>query len=54
MATSQLTKRSRPHMWSSRYRSTRHTRISSQSQLNTSEHITKPPVVKFFICTPVR
>ena len=30
--------------WSTRHRSTRHTRISSQSQLATSEHITKPPV----------
>ena len=30
------------------------TRVSSHSQLVTSEHIRKPSVVKFFICTPVR
>jgi len=31
--------------WSTRHRSTRHTSVSSHSQLVTSEHITKPPVV---------
>jgi len=34
-------------------RSCRHTRVSSHSQLVTSEHITKSRVVIFPICTPV-
>jgi len=32
-------------------RSTRHTHVSSHSQLVTSEHITKPPVPVVIICT---